>query len=110
MDHAPYQDPRSDGELLVAVADGSPAALEVLYHRHVDWLAVRLGRRCSDAGVVDEVLQDTFVAAWKGATRYTGEGEVAAWLWGIGIRDDGDLDHRRTSAGDSVSCANELPR
>ncbi len=53
MDHAPRQDPRSDGELLAAVSDGSPAALEVLYHRHVDWLAVRLGRRCSDAGVVD---------------------------------------------------------
>jgi RNA polymerase sigma-70 factor (ECF subfamily) len=86
MDHAPHQDPRSDGELLAAVSDGSPAALEVLYHRHVDWLAVRLSRRCSDAGVVDEVLQDTFVAAWKGAARYTGKGEVAAWLWGIAIR------------------------
>jgi RNA polymerase sigma-70 factor, ECF subfamily len=86
MDHAPHQDPRSDGELLAAVADGSPAALEVLYHRHVDWLTVRLGRRCSDAGVVDEVLQDTFVAAWRGASRYSGRGEVAAWLWGIAIR------------------------
>lgn len=86
MDHAPHQDPRSDGELLAAVSDGSPAALEVLYHRHVDWLAVRLGRRCGDAGVVDEVLQDTFVAVWKGAGRYTGKGEVAAWLWGIAIR------------------------
>lgn len=86
MCHPLHQDPRTDGELLAAVSDGSPAALEVLYHRHVDWLAVRLGRRCSDAGVVDEVLQDTFVAAWKGAARYTGKGEVAAWLWGIAIR------------------------
>ncbi len=32
------------------------------------------------------MLQDTFVAAWKGAARYTGKGEVAAWLWGIAIR------------------------
>lgn len=86
MDHAPHQDPRSDGELLAAVSDGSSTALEVLYHRHVDWLAIRLGRRCSDTTVVDEVLQDTFVAVWKGAGRYTGQGEVAAWLWGIAVR------------------------
>ncbi len=86
MDHARHDDPRSDGELLAAVADGSATALEVLYHRHAAWLTVRLGRRCADATVVDEALQDTFVAAWKGAGRHTGKGEVAAWLWGIAIR------------------------
>lgn len=86
MDHTAHDDPRSDGELLAAVADGSTAALEVLYHRHAAWLTVRLGRRCADSSVVDEILQDTFVAAWKGAGRYSGRGEVAAWLWGIAIR------------------------
>ena len=80
------EDPRTDAELMAAVADGSTPALEVLYHRHAAWLTVRLGRRCSDATVVDEVLQDTFVAAWRGAGRYSGKGEVAAWLWGIAIR------------------------
>jgi len=32
------------------------------------------------------VLQDTFLALWKGAERWRGEGEVAAWLWGIAAR------------------------
>jgi RNA polymerase sigma-70 factor (ECF subfamily) len=31
-------------------------------------------------------LQDTFVAAWRGARRYSGAGDVGAWLWGIAIR------------------------
>ena len=31
-------------------------------------------------------MQDTFVAVWKGAGRWNGSGEVAAWMWGIAIR------------------------
>jgi RNA polymerase sigma-70 factor, ECF subfamily len=77
---------RSDADLLAAVADGDRRAFEELYHRHAPWLVVRLSRRCANAGTVDEVLQDTFVAAWRGARKWDGQGEVAAWLWGIGIR------------------------
>jgi RNA polymerase sigma-70 factor (ECF subfamily) len=79
-------DTRTDGELLLAVADGSSGALELLYRRHAAWLTLRLSRRCADPAVVDEVLQDTFVAAWKGAGRYSGDAEVGAWLWGIAVR------------------------
>jgi RNA polymerase sigma-70 factor, ECF subfamily len=80
------KDTRRDSELLAAVADGDAGALRTLYRRHAPWLSVRLHRRCNDAEVVADVLQDTFLAAWKGASRYRGEGEVAAWLWGIGLR------------------------
>ena len=58
----------------------------MLYERHAPWLVVRLSRRCADPGLVEEVVQDTFVAVWKGARRFRGEGDVAAWIWGIGIR------------------------
>jgi RNA polymerase sigma-70 factor (ECF subfamily) len=76
----------SDSDLLSAVAQGSPAALEELYQRHAAWLSLRLARRCADPTVVDEVLQDTFVAVWKGAGSYRGSGEAGAWLWGIAVR------------------------
>jgi len=36
--------------------------------------------------VVDEVLQDTFVAVWRGARGFRGEGPVAGWLWGVAAR------------------------
>ncbi len=75
-----------DVELLALVADGDRAALRRLYERHSPWLVARLDHRCSDRQVVAEVVQDTFVAVWRSAKRYDGRGEVAAWIWGIGIR------------------------
>jgi RNA polymerase sigma-70 factor (ECF subfamily) len=82
----PAREDATDRELVALVADGSTVALETLYRRHSPWLAVRLGRRCADPGVVDEVLQDTFVAVWKSAGKYSGTGDPAAWLWGIAVR------------------------
>jgi RNA polymerase sigma-70 factor, ECF subfamily len=44
-----------------------------------------VARRCADRQIVEEVVQDTFVAVWRSADRYDGRGEVAAWIWGIAI-------------------------
>ena len=76
----------ADVDLLVALAGGDLAAMRGLYDRHAPWLAVRLARRCNDADVVSDVLQDSFVALWRGAERFRGEGDVGAWLWGIAVR------------------------
>jgi RNA polymerase sigma-70 factor (ECF subfamily) len=76
----------TDAELLAAIADGRRGALEALYARHVGWLTLRLSRRCADGDIVDLAVQDTFVAVWRKPGGYTGAGEVAAWIWGIGVR------------------------
>lgn len=83
---AQQDEPRTDTELLRAVAEGDKSALGALYERHAPWLVLRLSRRCADPSIVDEVVQDAFVAAWRGADRYDGRGDVAAWLWGIAVR------------------------
>ncbi|MFF3665354.1 RNA polymerase sigma factor [Microtetraspora malaysiensis] len=76
-----------DAELLAAVAAGRTEALRLLHQRHAPWIRVRLARRCADPDTVDDAIQDTFVAVWRGAHRYrAGEGEVAAWIWTIAIR------------------------
>lgn len=72
--------------MLRAVADGDEEALGCLYDRHAGWLTVRLSRRCSSSEWVDQAVQDTFLAVWHGAGGYRGGGDVAAWIWGIGIR------------------------
>jgi RNA polymerase sigma-70 factor (ECF subfamily) len=77
---------RSDEELVRRIAGGDREAFRVLYDRHLPWLAARIARRCADRGLVEEVVQDTFVAVWHGAGSYGAEGRVAAWLWGIAIR------------------------
>ena len=75
-----------DRAVLARVADGDSVALRELYARHAPWLGVRLRRRCADTEVVEEALQDAFVAVWKGASRFRDDGDVAAWMWGIAIR------------------------
>ncbi|MEU1725794.1 sigma-70 family RNA polymerase sigma factor [Nonomuraea sp. NPDC005692] len=62
-------------------------ALKLLHQRHAPWLRVRLARRCADFDLVDDAIQDTFVAVWRDAHRYRApEGEAAAWIWTIAIR------------------------
>ena len=89
---------QSDAELVAALRDGDRSALAELYGRHAPWLVLRLTRRCADPSLVDEVVQDTFVAVWRGARRWNGQGEVAAWIWGIGIRRLLDSLRRRPAA------------
>ncbi|MFC4496427.1 RNA polymerase sigma factor [Streptomyces ovatisporus] len=76
---------RSDAQLLRAVAAGEPDALAALYDRHAGWLHMRLSRRCADPETVSEVLQDTFVAAWRSADARH-KGEAGGWLWIIASR------------------------
>ena len=76
----------SDAQLILDIAAGNGTALRALYERHAKLLSVRLWRRCGDPQMVEEVVQDTFLAAWRGASSYEARGPVGAWLWGIAIR------------------------
>src|SRR5919198_5604220 len=71
-------------ELIAAVAAGDDAALRELFSRHAPWLAARL-RAVLPAADVEDVLQETFLAAWRGAAGYRQEGG-GGWLWGIARR------------------------
>ena len=79
-------DGRTDAELLTAVGEADRGALHELFVRHEPWLAIRLSRRCADRAIVDTAVQDTFLSVWRKPTAWRGEGEVAAWLWGIAVR------------------------
>jgi RNA polymerase sigma factor (sigma-70 family) len=76
-----------DAELIAAVAAGQQEALRLLHRRHAPWLRARLARRCADRDLVDDAIQDTFVAVWRSARRFDpARGEVGAWIWTIAIR------------------------
>jgi RNA polymerase sigma-70 factor (ECF subfamily) len=102
-------DQRTDAALVSALAEGDRTALEELYARHAPWLMIRLQRRCADPGLVDEVVQDTFVAVWRSARRYDGRGEVAAWVWGIGVRRLVDALRRRPRTVPLLGAAEREP-
>jgi RNA polymerase sigma-70 factor, ECF subfamily len=88
-----------DDTLLLAVAVGDESALRTLFERHAPWLAARL-RRVLPADVVEDVLQESFLAVWRGAGAYAGKGEVGAWIWGIARR-QGALRQRRQGREDA---------
>src|SRR5580704_6330410 len=75
-----------DETLLLAVAERDMGAFRTLYERHAGWLAIRLARRCNDRDLVADAIQDTFVAVWQKPQGFRGDGDIAAWLWGIAIR------------------------
>jgi RNA polymerase sigma-70 factor (ECF subfamily) len=74
----------SDEALLAACGVGDPAALGALfdrYHEAVFRLVSRLIR--SEAYEVDDIVQTTFLEAWRSAKRYRGRGSVKSFLFGI---------------------------
>src|SRR5260370_18299051 len=76
-----------DDELIAAVAGGDDAGLRELFARHAPWLAARL-RGVPPAAEVEDVLQETFLAVWRGAGGYRpgGSGSAGGWLWGVARR------------------------
>jgi RNA polymerase sigma-70 factor (ECF subfamily) len=76
-----------DDELIAAMAGGDDAGLRELFSRHAPWLAARL-RRVLPAAEVEDVLQETFLAVWRGAGAYRpgDPGSAADWVWEIARR------------------------
>ena len=73
-----------DPALVARVAAGDEEALRELTARYRAPLRRYLWRQLDgDARAVEEVVQDVFVAVWRGAARYRGEAKVATWLFQI---------------------------
>jgi RNA polymerase sigma-70 factor (ECF subfamily) len=83
-----------DDRLIQRVAGGDEAALRELLFRHGPWLGARL-RALMPAADVEDVLQETFLAVWRGAGGYRPQGAAGGWLWGIARRQAALLLRRR---------------
>jgi RNA polymerase sigma-70 factor, ECF subfamily len=73
----------TDRELVGRIALGDEGAMRVFYERHhamVGRLARASGMSAADAG---ELVQETFVRAWRAAGSFRGEASAASWLRGI---------------------------
>jgi len=94
-------DELSDRALVSAVAEGDQAALGALYdrfQRDVYRFAAHLSR--GDAQI-DDVVQNTFIEAYRSARRFRGDAAVKTWLFGIAanlVRAQRRSEHRRASA------------
>ncbi len=97
----------NDDELIAALAAGDDAALRELFTRHAPWLDARL-RAALPPPDVEDVLQETFLAVWKGARAYQPRGTAQAWMWVIARNQAALLLRRRGPA--MLSLLDETPQ
>jgi len=77
--------PLTDVQLIASMAANDPAALRLLYDRHVGrvyGIALSYLRVEADA---EEVTQDVFAKAWRAAANFRAESQVTTWLYRIAV-------------------------
>lgn len=73
-----------DATCITRIAQGDPQALSELYTRFRPGLYRYLWHQLhGDASLVEEVMQDTFLAIWRAAATFRGEARVATWVFRI---------------------------
>ena len=74
----------SDEALLAACGVGDAAALGALFDRHHE-AVYRLASRLlhTDPAEIDDLVQTTFLGAWRSAKSFSGRGSVKSFLFGI---------------------------
>jgi RNA polymerase sigma-70 factor (ECF subfamily) len=85
----------SDADLLRRVAGGDQQALAELYRRHGRIVLAQIDLVAADRAFSEEVLQDTMLAAWRGAASFRGDSSVRSWLIAIARRQARDRRRRR---------------
>ena len=74
----------SDGYDVVARARaGDSAAFDVLCREHGDRLLRQAMALCGDSGMAEDLVQETFINAWRSLSRYRGGCQFFTWLCAI---------------------------
>lgn len=81
---APGQSAASPDEIergwISSVAKGDEQAFVQIYRRHAQAVFNYLLRLIHDESLAEDLLQDTFVAVWQGASSYRGRSRVKTWI------------------------------
>lgn len=94
-------DPRSDADLLQAVARQEGEALEALYHRFGGRLLAYVRAMAGTSVNPEEVVQDVFVALWQKAGLFrTGLGSAEAWIFTLARHRVVDIWRARSRVGE----------
>jgi RNA polymerase sigma-70 factor (ECF subfamily) len=75
-----------DRDLILAIAQGRPEALDALVDRHQARILRYLRALTASEQAAEDALQETFVAAWRGAASFRGDAPGRAWLLGLARR------------------------
>jgi RNA polymerase sigma-70 factor (ECF subfamily) len=72
-----------DRELVNRVIEGDYDAFEILVERHQGRVYRHLRKMVKDYGIAEDLLQETFLSAYKGLNSFSGNSSFATWLFRI---------------------------
>ena len=76
---------------------GDTTALDELYRRHRDYVYTLCLNLCGDREEAQDLLQETFVRAWRGVSKFAGRSTLSTWLYRIAVNVAHDARQRRHS-------------
>lgn len=85
---------RPDQRVMRRFRDGDPDAVREVYRRYGGPVFTVAYRALADRGLAEEAVQQTFLQAWRAASRFDPRRDPAPWLYAIARRVAVDL-HRR---------------
>jgi RNA polymerase sigma-70 factor (ECF subfamily) len=75
-----------DGELIAAIAAGNQQAMQVLYRDYRPRLVKFVSGFARCPANTDEIVNDTFMAIWRGSKNFRYASKVSTWIFGIAYR------------------------
>ena len=78
--------PASDAELLAACIAGDASAQRVLFRREYPRVHATVYRLLGNLRDVDDLVQDTFIAAFRALATYRGDAKLSTWIDRIAVR------------------------
>jgi len=85
----------NEATLVLRARQGDSAALDQLYRAHKDQVYTLCLNLCGNREEAQDLLQDTFVRAWRGMPKFAGRSSLRTWLCRIAINVARDAARRR---------------
>jgi RNA polymerase sigma-70 factor (ECF subfamily) len=86
--------PEDEAELVAACLAGDVAAQRALFRRELNRVYATIYRILGPTREVDDLVQETFIAVFRGLAKFRGEARLSTWIDRIAVRVA--LDHVRT--------------
>src|SRR6476619_6156127 len=86
----------------------SPEVFDKLYREHVDLVYRYAHRLCGEPEAAKDLVQETFLNAYRGFDRFRGEARISTWLYTIASRVCLRMRRRRKGAPERVLSLEEF--
>jgi RNA polymerase sigma-70 factor, ECF subfamily len=79
-------EPQNDADLIAACIAGDAAAQRLLFRREYARVNATVYRIVGSARDADDLVQETFIAVFRGLPRFRGDAKLATWIDRIAVR------------------------